>query len=125
MTWNYCRSARFRSSAGGGEGGHKRDGADDQPAPWVRRYLRARFGIRPPPGRMDPGDDLDAPPVSGAETPEADLAGDLCADAARAMRTKASSRRSNRFHATQAQTAAGRRHFGAVGSDRAAALRES
>jgi peptidyl-tRNA hydrolase, PTH1 family len=87
----------IRLKRGGGEGGHNGLRSISQSL-GTRDYLRARFGIGRPPGRMDPADYV-LRRFSGAERTEADLAVDLCADAVEALLADGLEPAQNRFHA--------------------------
>jgi peptidyl-tRNA hydrolase, PTH1 family len=85
-----------RLKRGGGENGHnglrsvtKSLGTKD--------YLRVRFGIGRPPGRMDPADYV-LKDFSGTERRELAYFIDLCADAAEALATAGLETAQNRFH---------------------------
>jgi PTH1 family peptidyl-tRNA hydrolase len=87
----------IRLKRGGGEGGHNGLRSISQSL-GTRDYLRARFGIGRPPGRMDPADFV-LRRFSGAERTEADLAVQLCADAVEALLSDGLEPAQNRFHA--------------------------
>ena len=87
----------IRLKRGGGEGGHNGLRSISQSL-GTRDYLRARFDIGRPPGRMDPADFV-LRRFSGAERTEADLAVDLCADAIEALLSDGLEPAQNRFHA--------------------------
>ncbi len=86
-----------RLKRGGGEGGHNGLRSISQ-AIGTRDYLRARFGIGRPPGRMDPADYV-LRRFSAAERTELDLGVDLCADAVEALLADGLEATQNRFHA--------------------------
>jgi PTH1 family peptidyl-tRNA hydrolase len=86
-----------RVKFGGGEGGHNGLRSISQSL-GTRDYLRARFGIGRPPGRMDPADYV-LRRFTGAERTEVDLAVELCADAVAALLTEGLEPTQNRFHA--------------------------
>jgi peptidyl-tRNA hydrolase, PTH1 family len=86
-----------RLKLGGGEGGHNGLRSISQSL-GTRDYLRARFGIGRPPGRMDPADYVLRRFSSGERT-EVDLAVELCADAVEALLTEGLEPTQNRFHA--------------------------
>ncbi|HEY4003900.1 MAG TPA: aminoacyl-tRNA hydrolase [Pseudonocardia sp.] len=86
-----------RLKRGGGEGGHNGLRSISQSI-GTRDYLRARFGIGRPPGRMDPADYV-LRRFSAAERTEVDLAVELCADAVEALLTDGLEPTQNRFHA--------------------------
>jgi len=87
----------IRLKRGGGEGGHNGLRSISQSL-GTKDYLRARFGIGRPPGRMDPADFV-LRRFSGAERTEADFAVDLCADAVEALLAEGLEPAQNRFHA--------------------------
>jgi PTH1 family peptidyl-tRNA hydrolase len=87
----------IRLRRGGGEGGHNGLRSISQSL-GSRDYLRARFGIGRPPGRMDPADFV-LRRFSAAERAEVDLAVELCADAVEALLTDGLEAAQNRFHA--------------------------
>ena len=87
----------IRLKRGGGEGGHNGLRSISQ-ALGSRDYLRARFGIGRPPGRMEPADYV-LRRFSAAERAEAQLAVELCADAVEALLTDGLAPAQNRFHA--------------------------
>jgi len=87
----------IRLKRAGGEGGHNGLRSISQSL-GTRDYLRARFGIGRPPGRMDPADYV-LRRFSGAERIEADLAVQLCADAVEALLSDGLEPAQNRFHA--------------------------
>jgi PTH1 family peptidyl-tRNA hydrolase len=86
-----------RLKRGGGEGGHNGLRSISQSI-GTRDYLRARFGIGRPPGRMDPADYV-LRRFSAAERTEVDLAVELCADAVEALLADGLEPTQNRFHA--------------------------
>jgi PTH1 family peptidyl-tRNA hydrolase len=87
----------IRLKRGGGEGGHNGLRSISQSLS-SKDYLRARFGIGRPPGRMDPADFV-LRRFSGGERSEVDLAVELCADAVEALLTDGLEAAQNRFHA--------------------------
>jgi PTH1 family peptidyl-tRNA hydrolase len=87
----------IRLKRGGGEGGHNGLRSISQSL-GTKDYLRARFGIGRPPGRMDPADFV-LRRFSGSERTEADLAVDLCADAVEVLLSEGLEPAQNRFHA--------------------------
>jgi PTH1 family peptidyl-tRNA hydrolase len=87
----------IRVKFGGGEGGHNGLRSISQ-ALGTRDYLRARFGIGRPPGRMDPADYVLRRFAAGERT-EVELAVELCADAVQALLTEGLEQTQNRFHA--------------------------
>lgn len=86
-----------RLKRGGGEGGHNGLRSVTQSL-GGRDYLRARFGVGRPPGRMDPADYV-LRPFSSTERQERDVAVELCADAVLAVLTDGLEAAQNRFHA--------------------------
>lgn len=86
-----------RLKRGGGEGGHNGLRSISQSL-GTRDYLRARFGIGRPPGRMDPADYV-LRPFAAAERAELALAVELCADAVLALLSDGLEAAQNRFHA--------------------------
>jgi PTH1 family peptidyl-tRNA hydrolase len=86
-----------RLKRGGGEGGHNGLRSISQ-ALGSKDYLRARFGIGRPPGRMDAADYVLRRFTAGERT-EVDLAVELCADAVEALLTDGLEPAQNRFHA--------------------------
>lgn len=85
-----------RLKRGGGENGHnglrsitKSLGTKD--------YLRVRFGVGRPPGRMDPADYV-LKDFSGAERKELGYFVDLCADAVEVLAVEGLEAAQNRFH---------------------------
>ncbi|GAA3365615.1 MULTISPECIES: aminoacyl-tRNA hydrolase [Saccharopolyspora] len=85
-----------RLKRGGGENGHnglrsitKSLGTKD--------YLRVRFGVDRPPGRMDPADYV-LKDFSGAERKDLGYFVDLCADAVEALAADGLEAAQNRFH---------------------------
>lgn len=85
-----------RLKRGGGENGHnglrsitKSLGTKD--------YLRVRFGVGRPPGRMDPADYV-LKDFSGVERKELAFFVDLCADAVEALAQEGLEAAQNRFH---------------------------
>jgi peptidyl-tRNA hydrolase, PTH1 family len=87
----------IRLKLGGGEGGHNGLRSISQSL-GTRDYLRARFGIGRPPGRMDPADYV-LRRFSVGERPEVELAVELCADAVAGLLTDGLEPTQNRFHA--------------------------
>jgi PTH1 family peptidyl-tRNA hydrolase len=87
----------IRLKRGGGEGGHNGLRSISQSL-GTRDYLRVRFGIGRPPGRMDPADYV-LRRFSAAERAEVDLAVELSADAVEALLTDGLEPTQNRFHA--------------------------
>ncbi|MBO0875471.1 MAG: aminoacyl-tRNA hydrolase [Pseudonocardia sp.] len=86
-----------RLKRGGGEGGHNGLRSISQSL-GTRDYLRARFGIGRPPGRMDPADYV-LRPFAASERAELALAVELCADATLALLADGLEAAQNRFHA--------------------------
>lgn len=86
-----------RLKRGGGEGGHNGLRSISQSL-GTRDYLRARFGIGRPPGRMDPADYV-LRPFATSERAELALAVELCADATLALLADGLEAAQNRFHA--------------------------
>ncbi|MBB6381221.1 PTH1 family peptidyl-tRNA hydrolase [Pseudonocardia eucalypti] len=87
----------IRLKRGGGEGGHNGLRSISQSL-GSRDYLRARFGIGRPPGRMDAADFV-LRRFSSAERSDVDLAVDLCADAVEALLSDGLEAAQNKFHA--------------------------
>jgi peptidyl-tRNA hydrolase, PTH1 family len=87
----------IRLKRGGGEGGHNGLRSISQSL-GSRDYLRVRFGIGRPPGRIDPADYV-LRRFSAGERAEVDLAVELCADAVEALLTDGLEPTQNRFHA--------------------------
>lgn len=87
----------IRLKLGGGEGGHNGLRSISQSL-GTRDYLRARFGIGRPPGRMDPADYV-LRRFSSDERTDVDLAVELCADAIEALLADGLEPTQNRFHA--------------------------
>lgn len=87
----------IRLKRGGGEGGHNGLRSISQSL-GSRDYLRVRFGIGRPPGRIDPADHV-LRRFSAGERAEVDLAVELCADAVEALLADGLEPTQNRFHA--------------------------
>jgi PTH1 family peptidyl-tRNA hydrolase len=87
----------IRLKLGGGEGGHNGLRSISQSL-GTRDYLRARFGIGRPPGRIDPADYV-LRRFSVGERSEVELAVELCADAVAGLLTDGLEPTQNRFHA--------------------------
>ncbi|MEV6231147.1 aminoacyl-tRNA hydrolase [Saccharopolyspora shandongensis] len=85
-----------RLKRGGGENGHNGLRSISKSI-GTRDYLRVRFGIGRPPGRMDPADYV-LKDFSGAERKELAYLIDLCADAVEALVTDGLEAAQNRFH---------------------------
>jgi len=86
-----------RLKQGGGEGGHNGLRSISKSI-GTRDYLRVRFGIGRPPGRMDPADYV-LRDFSPAERKELAFSVDHCADAAEALVGKGLEAAQNLFHA--------------------------
>jgi PTH1 family peptidyl-tRNA hydrolase len=86
-----------RLKQGGGEGGHNGLRSISKSL-GTRDYLRVRFGIGRPPGRMDPADYV-LRDFSPAERKELAFTVDHCADAAEALVGKGLEAAQNLFHA--------------------------
>lgn len=86
-----------RLKQGGGEGGHNGLRSISKSL-GTRDYLRVRFGIGRPPGRMDPADYV-LRDFSPAERKELAFSVDHCADAAEALVGKGLEAAQNLFHA--------------------------
>jgi len=86
-----------RLKRGGGEGGHNGLRSISR-AVGGRDYLRVRFGVGRPPGRLDPADYV-LRPFSAAERAELELALELCADAVELLLAEGLERAQTRFHA--------------------------
>ncbi|MFI0463326.1 MULTISPECIES: aminoacyl-tRNA hydrolase [Saccharopolyspora] len=86
----------IRLKRGGGENGHNGLRSISKSI-GTRDYLRVRFGIGRPPGRMDPADYV-LKDFSGAERKELAYFIDLCADAVEALVTDGLEAAQNRFH---------------------------
>ncbi|MEV0087980.1 aminoacyl-tRNA hydrolase [Saccharopolyspora sp. NPDC050642] len=86
----------IRLKRGGGENGHNGLRSISKSI-GTRDYLRVRFGIDRPPGRMDPADYV-LKDFSGAERKELAYFIDLCADAVEALVTDGLEAAQNRFH---------------------------
>jgi PTH1 family peptidyl-tRNA hydrolase len=89
--------ATIRLKLGGGENGHNGLRSISKSLS-TRDYLRVRFGIGRPPGRMDPADFV-LRDFSATERKELALAVDNCADAAEALVGKGLEAAQNLFHA--------------------------
>lgn len=89
--------ATVRLKLGGGENGHNGLRSISKSI-GTRDYLRVRFGIGRPPGRMDPADFV-LRDFSATERKELALAVDHCADAAEALVGKGLEAAQNLFHA--------------------------
>ncbi|GAA2784455.1 aminoacyl-tRNA hydrolase [Saccharopolyspora taberi] len=85
-----------RLKRGGGENGHNGLRSITKSL-GTRDYLRVRFGIDRPPGRMDPADYV-LKDFSGAERKEIAYFIDLCADATEALAVNGLEAAQNRFH---------------------------
>ncbi|MEU5852417.1 aminoacyl-tRNA hydrolase [Saccharopolyspora shandongensis] len=85
-----------RLKRGGGENGHNGLRSISKSI-GTRDYLRVRFGIGRPPGRMDPADYV-LKDFSGTERKELAYFIDLCADAVEALVTDGLEAAQNRFH---------------------------
>ncbi|MEV0701111.1 aminoacyl-tRNA hydrolase [Saccharopolyspora sp. NPDC050389] len=86
----------IRLKRGGGENGHNGLRSISKSI-GTRDYLRVRFGIDRPPGRMDPADYV-LKDFSGAERKELAYFIDVCADAVEALVTNGLEAAQNRFH---------------------------
>jgi PTH1 family peptidyl-tRNA hydrolase len=89
--------ANVRLKLGGGENGHNGLRSISKSL-GTRDYLRVRFGIGRPPGRMDPADFV-LRDFSATERKELALNVDHCADAAEALVGKGLEAAQNLFHA--------------------------
>ncbi len=89
--------ATVRLKQGGGENGHNGLRSISKSL-GTRDYLRVRFGIGRPPGRMDPADYV-LRDFSPAERKELAFSVDHCADAAEALVGKGLEAAQNLFHA--------------------------
>jgi PTH1 family peptidyl-tRNA hydrolase len=89
--------ATVRLKLGGGENGHNGLRSISKSV-GTRDYLRVRFGIGRPPGRMDPADFV-LRDFSATERKELALAVDNCADATEALVGKGLEAAQNLFHA--------------------------
>lgn len=89
--------ATVRLKLGGGENGHNGLRSISQSL-GTRDYLRVRFGIGRPPGRMDPADFV-LRDFSSTERKELALHVDTCADAVEALVGKGLEAAQNLFHA--------------------------
>lgn len=87
----------IRLKLGGGENGHNGLRSISKSLS-TRDYLRVRFGIGRPPGRMDPADFV-LRDFSATERKELALSVDLCADATEALVGKGLEAAQNLFHA--------------------------
>ncbi|MFR9730038.1 aminoacyl-tRNA hydrolase [Saccharopolyspora sp. MS10] len=85
-----------RLKLGGGENGHNGLRSITKSL-GTRDYLRVRFGVDRPPGRMDPADYV-LKDFSAAERKDLGYFVDLCADAAEALATDGLEPAQNRFH---------------------------
>ena len=86
----------IRLKLGGGENGHNGLRSITKSL-GTRDYLRVRFGVGRPPGRMDPADYV-LKDFSGAERKELPFFVDQCADAVEALATKGLEQAQNDFH---------------------------
>lgn len=86
----------IRIKQGGGENGHNGLRSISKSL-GTRDYLRVRFGVGRPPGRMDPADYV-LKDFSGTERKELAYFIDLCADAVEALVTKDLEAAQNEFH---------------------------
>jgi PTH1 family peptidyl-tRNA hydrolase len=86
----------IRLKRGGGENGHNGLRSISKSI-GTRDYLRVRFGIGRPPGRMDPADYV-LKDFSGTERKELAYFIDVCADAVEALVTDGLEAAQNRFH---------------------------
>ncbi|MGP4021165.1 aminoacyl-tRNA hydrolase [Saccharopolyspora sp. 5N708] len=86
----------IRLKRGGGENGHNGLRSISKSI-GTRDYLRVRFGIGRPPGRMDPADYV-LKDFSGTERKELAYFIDVCADATEALVTDGLEAAQNRFH---------------------------
>ncbi|WP_019853030.1 aminoacyl-tRNA hydrolase [Actinopolyspora mortivallis] len=87
---------RVRLKRGGGENGHNGLRSISRSL-GTRDYLRVRFGVDRPPGRMDPADYV-LRDFSKAERAELGYFVDHCADAVRTLATKGLEAAQNEFH---------------------------
>lgn len=85
-----------RLKRGGGEGGHNGLRSISQSL-GTQDYLRVRFGIERPPGRMDPAEYV-LRDFSAAERRDLDYHLDRCADAVEALLADGLEPAQNRFH---------------------------
>ncbi|GAA2331499.1 aminoacyl-tRNA hydrolase [Saccharopolyspora halophila] len=85
-----------RLKRGGGENGHNGLRSITKSL-GTRDYLRVRFGVGRPPGRMDPADYV-LKDFSGVERKELAFFIDQCADAAEALAAKGLEQAQNDFH---------------------------
>ncbi|MBN1174332.1 MAG: aminoacyl-tRNA hydrolase [Micromonosporaceae bacterium] len=88
--------AQLRVKRGGGEGGHNGLRSISQSL-GSREYVRVRFGIGRPPGRMDPAAYV-LTNFSGVERKELEFLIDRCADAAEAVIERGVEWTQNAFH---------------------------
>ncbi|MGW3467462.1 aminoacyl-tRNA hydrolase [Saccharopolyspora sp. NPDC000995] len=86
----------IRLKRGGGENGHNGLRSISKSL-GTRDYVRVRFGIGRPPGRMDPADYV-LKDFSGTERKELAYFIDVCADAVEAVVTKGLEAAQNQFH---------------------------
>lgn len=86
----------IRLKRGGGENGHNGLRSISKSL-GTRDYVRVRFGIDRPPGRMDPADYV-LKDFSGTERKELAYFVDVCADAVEALVTKGLEAAQNQFH---------------------------
>lgn len=86
----------IRLKLGGGENGHNGLRSITKSL-GTRDYLRVRFGVGRPPGRMDAADYV-LKDFSGAERKELPFFVDQCADAVEALATKGLEQAQNDFH---------------------------
>ncbi|PKW14214.1 aminoacyl-tRNA hydrolase [Saccharopolyspora spinosa] len=86
----------IRLKRGGGENGHNGLRSISKSL-GTRDYVRVRFGIGRPPGRMDPADYV-LKDFSGTERKELAYFIDVCADAVEALVTKGLEAAQNQFH---------------------------
>lgn len=86
----------IRLKRGGGENGHNGLRSITKSL-GTRDYLRVRFGVGRPPGRMDPADYV-LKDFSGVERKELAFFVDLCADAVEALAQEGLEAAQNRFH---------------------------
>ncbi|MCX2732087.1 aminoacyl-tRNA hydrolase [Saccharopolyspora sp. NFXS83] len=85
-----------RLKRGGGENGHNGLRSITKSL-GTKEYLRVRFGVDRPPGRMDPADYV-LKDFSGAERKDLGYFVDLCADAVEALAADGLEPAQNRFH---------------------------
>ncbi|MBB5153602.1 aminoacyl-tRNA hydrolase [Saccharopolyspora phatthalungensis] len=86
----------IRLKRGGGENGHNGLRSISKSV-GTRDYLRVRFGVGRPPGRMDPADYV-LKDFSGTERKELAYFIDVCADAVETLVTDGLEAAQNRFH---------------------------